>query len=527
MTSELWLRPWARYAPAQRLALDAGGVTVPSGHAAPLLIYHRRVAPPKVDGRADTAQLVARMSERRFADGVRRDIETGLWLLPMTVRRRAVNTIKVDAGTCRLDWPNAPERPPPAADPRDENERKAQVLMLRAEAVWDRIGDVEDALHDPAHLWQTLRARWTGQDAQEPRMDVIVAHAQELGRVLDTLEHRPRRILRRVHRPLPVAQVQEIDRRAMLWLARQPGETLAERAGDDQRVLAVAREENFDTLENRVLRAYCELAHRHTREYLDRNRTRRQTRRAGRVEQFGKRCARLARQLAAHGIRSAEPGVTPNFVLQQNPLYQRIWTAWRELIDRERLKDELWRWQARSWEEFCALAIVVALMSVRDAQVVATAPLWFRDEHLRGRWVEADTPLAVVFLPGPGLIVEVQTGSRRDVFAGLGAPIWLRVGRVGEAQGLLTRAAVWPLWSPTGGLVPGESAELGTVLAQAEGGGLSGGLAIRPTTSHDRADREEQGRALILTLGTEGVALRDAIRFMTKFVENLIPGYSA
>jgi hypothetical protein len=52
---------------------------------------------------------------------------------------------------------------------------------------------------------------------------------------------------------VPVGRVQEIDRRAMLWFARQPGETLADRAGDDQRVLAVAREENFDTLENRVL----------------------------------------------------------------------------------------------------------------------------------------------------------------------------------------------------------------------------------------------------------------------------------
>jgi hypothetical protein len=399
--------------------------------------------------------------------------------------------------------------------------------MLRVEAVWDRIGDVEDALSDPARLWQTLRERWTGRDAQEPRMDVIVAHARDLPRVLDALERRPRRILRRVHRQLPVGRVQEIDRRAMLWLARQAGETLAERAGDEQRVMAVAREENFDTLENRVLRAYCELAHRHAREYLERNRTRKQTRRARHVEGFRKRCARLARDLAARGIPQAEPSVTPNFVLQQNPLYHRIWTAWGELINRERMKDELWRWQARSWEEFCSLAIVVALTSVRGAQLVATTPLWFRDEHRRGRWIEADAPLAVVHLPGSGLIVEVQTGARQDQLAGLAAPIWLRIGRVGEATGFLSRVAIWPLWSPMGGLVPGEEAELGAILAQARRDGLVGALAIRPAPSHEQADLAEGGRTLILTMGTEGAALRDALWAMTAFVEDLLPGAPA
>ena len=51
-------------------------------------------------------------------------------------------------------------------------------------------------------------------------------------------------------------RVQEMDRASMRWLSKQPGTTLAQRAGSDQRVLAIVRKENFDTLENRVLHAY-------------------------------------------------------------------------------------------------------------------------------------------------------------------------------------------------------------------------------------------------------------------------------
>jgi hypothetical protein len=83
--------------------------------------------------------------------------------------------------------------------------------------------------------------------------------------------------------------------------------------------------------------------------------------RARKVDAFGRSSRRLARHLAEQGVRLADPGVTPKFVLQHNANYHRIWTSWQELLDRDRVLDELWRWQARSWEEFCTLAVVVAL----------------------------------------------------------------------------------------------------------------------------------------------------------------------
>lgn len=517
---EIWLRPWARFAAHRRISLAGGPQAIPSGHAAPVYLYNRNEDAPRVDGRGETVEQIMTMSKRVIASTTRQDRATTLSLLPFPVRRTPGFAIDLGTDIAQLTWPDAPERPHGRDESDSAESLAATALMQRTEAVWDRIEDVDEALADPENLWQTLRRRWTEQDAEEPHMDVIVRHARNLARTLDALEARPRRILRRVHRHVPLGRVQEIDRRAMLWLARQPGETLAERAGDEQRILAVAREENFDTLENRVLRAYAELANRHARDYLERNHSRRHSRRAQQVDAYARRCSRLEAQLRSLGVRKAEPGVTPNFALQQNPLYRQVWTAWDELLKRNRIRDELWRWQARSWQEYCTLAIIVALIGVKGARVVATAPLWFRGEHNNGCWIEADTPLAVVHLPDSGLVIEVQTGAAQADLASLGATLWLRIGRIDDVLGIPARFAIWPIWSPGAGLVESEAREVQQVLDEARNLRVARALVIRPASDHENARQTRSGSVLAITLGTEGDAQRDALAQITEFIES-------
>ncbi|MFD1807551.1 hypothetical protein ACFSHQ_03525 [Gemmobacter lanyuensis] len=62
--------------------------------------------------------------------------------------------------------------------------------------------------------------------------------------------------------------MQEMDRASMRWLSRQPGRTTAERAGSEQRIMAVVRHQNYDTLENRVAHSYLLLAVEVGREWL-------------------------------------------------------------------------------------------------------------------------------------------------------------------------------------------------------------------------------------------------------------------
>jgi hypothetical protein len=351
-------------------------------------------------------------------------------------------------------------------------------------------------------------------------MDVIVQHAFALWRTIDELSRAPRQILRRTHQHIPISRVQELDRRAMTWLVRQPGETLAERGGEQQRVLAVAREESFDTLENRVLRAYCDLAAHVARDYLELNRAKRLTIRARKVEAFARSCRRLARRLADSGVRLADPGLTPNFVLQHNVQYHNIWKSWRELLDRDRILDELWRWQARSWEEFCTVAVVVALVGIPGARLIAAAPLDFLLEQKRGSWIACDNPLATFYLSEQQIVVEVRYRMQNPAkhLADFAAPVWVRFGRSGDVAGFLENVAIWPIWAISGGLVEGELTELEQVVSLGSKANVVAGVVLRPSRGDEDLKSQIGANALALTIGTQGTSLWRGLGELTRFL---------
>ena len=397
--------------------------------------------------------------------------------------------------------------------------------MTRVKQVWARLREVEESIADPAMLWSRLRDLWVREEARKPpEMAAIVRQARNLRTIVDQLDKAPRRILRRVHQQVPLSRVQEIDRRAMTWLIRQPGETIAEQAGDRQRIRAIVREENFNTLENRVLMTYARLADEVARAYVSPNLGRPLRRREIEVRDYGKRCNTLAADFQTLGVLEARPDATPNFVLQTNPNYHAIWEAWHELLIRRHLLDELWRWQARSWEEFGALALMVALQSIEGAELIATSPIVFRDEQRRGRWVDTVNPLGVVHLVAEGLIVEVQYTWRADDLANFCAPIWLRFGKIDAALAGLVRVPVWPIWDVDGGLVEGEAAEVADFIAERrlrDMRGVVGALILRPHATGEVAN-EIAGNVAQATLGSAGEPLREGVMRLAEIVLGLL-----
>ena len=514
--AEIWTRPWALYSTQHRHSLQPGEHSIPANHRGPLWLYARSGGPLGINGRSDAAEPVA---------GFTLDDTRSLGLMPLALKRKPGATVADAHTVTRILWNDAPEKLSSAVEPRSDDEQMARNLFLRAETVWDRLAELETALSNPIILWLELRRRWTDeQDDAEPRMDVIVRQARRLGPILEALDRAPRRILRRSHHLVPVARVQEMDRRAMTWLIRRPGESLAERAGDDQRILAVVREQNFDTLENRVLRAYAELARSVARDYRERNQKKKSTRRYRLVSDFEKRSRRLSRDFAKRGVRRAAPGVTPNFVLLENPRYRQIWRAWQELIQRADAEDEIWRWQARSWEEFAALAVMVALQGVTNARLVAASPVSFLDEQRRGSWIDHDNPLGAFHLPDQGLVVEVQyrlskPGQWR---ADLAAPVWIKYGRTNDPASFHKFVAVWPVWDPTGGLVSGEATEVAGFLPRRRREGLNGAVILRPTSQGEGVKSELGQGVVALTCGAQGTELRDALAALTSFLADLM-----
>lgn len=514
---ELWHRPWAKFDRAFRryTLIEGDSFTRDVTETGPLWLCLPERDEPTVDGKQKMIELVAELGDGRR-----------VYALPLPLSPTV--GLKLDGagrgkGVVNIRPSGIPMRPP-----KDGPVETAAVeLFTRMKAVWTRLSDVEDALGDPATVWQRLTDLWTsGQTEDDPQRDVIVRHARKLGQTLDLITRRPRRILRRTQQLVPLSRVKELDRNAIAWLIRQPGETVAERAGSRQRIQAVTREENCNTLENRVVLSYVRLADHLAREYGERNRTTANSRRYQDVLAFRRKAQRLAQHLMEMGVTSASPDVTPNFVLQNNPDYHAIWAAWRELLRHHRVIDDLWHWQARSWEEFTALALVVALYGIPGARVLATSPLIFEEEQRRGCWLTHINPLATVFLADQGVVVEVSYRPRHDnTLRSFAAPIWLRVGRLNVSLANQPRWAVWPLWDAIGGINPTacEAEEIEGVL-RAAGTSVTLGIVIRPASATGAIETDVSGRAAVVTLGASGKALQHGIEALRTVVVANIDG---
>ena len=220
-----------------------------------------------------------------------------------------------------------------------------------------------------------------------------------------------------------------MDRASMRWLSRQPGRTIAERAGSDQRILATVRKEDFNTLENRVTHAYVRLASAVAREWMRENARARSSARYHRVATFDRTCKSLARDLQALGVDVAPPDSPSNYVLDQDRSYRGTRDAWRKLLAREKVLDDLWAWQAQSWTDFCVLAITLAIDTLPNKEVVFQSPVLWQHEARLGRWFDQDRPLAVYWLHDIDRIVEIQSRPENpsSLLVGARAHVALRI----------------------------------------------------------------------------------------------------
>ncbi len=338
-----------------------------------------------------------------------------------------------------------PIRPRAVKEQETPEEAEARACLRRMNEVMARVQELGEALDDPLNVWPRLREAWERAEKEEdPRMAEIVRQARETLPRLRDLEPRIRRVLRRARERISLDRVQEMDRPSMRWLVRQPGRTIAERAGASQRILATVRRENFDTPENRVVHAYTRLASDVAREWMMEHPRAKASRRYGQVEAFAKFCRRFSQLLQTLDVRIAEAGITPNYVLMQDPGYNGIYKDWTRLLRERFIIDDLWAWQAETWTDFAVLAIVLALNELEDAELIAQSPILWHSEATLGRWFHQDRPIAVFWLKSLGRIVEVQARPETPgtLLGFARAHVALRITDTSRIE-LPRRVAVW------------------------------------------------------------------------------------
>ena len=288
--------------------------------------------------------------------------------------------------------------------PTDVRAERLDLYLLGLVDLIRLANDTAVAWHESG--WARLAEAWTGDhiSLSDPPMALIVRHAETLQRLLQDLIRHPRRILSRTRIMTPVDRVQQLDVASVRWLSRQPGRNIYQRAGPRQRILAVQRFEDLDTLENRVLRDFAirsdGLATAYVRQYPNlENSLRRQ-----KVDNYRRDCHRLARNLHHEGIGLPRSPIVPNFALLQDHRYRRLWRAYLEIIRRLDEQDECWRWQHRLWADFCRLAVQVALQLHPGFRTIAESPLRIATEQQRGCWSLVDAQSGV-------FLIHDQNGS--------------------------------------------------------------------------------------------------------------------
>lgn len=194
--------------------------------------------------------------------------------------------------------------------------------------------------------WCTAETVLLPQKAM-PRLGVVTKIATDTTMVLFKLMGNIRKQLRRQREMTAVGRVQQVDSHCLRWISKRPGLSLLEKAGAKQEILSVVRKEVYDTLENRVLKSFLVSAEKLTAIWLKDHKDSRYEKHE--CYQLVKRFYGLTRGILAseflNGVKILNEIPTPNYTLQQDPLYSIIWKSY--LIVTQYIQVTLRLWEHR------------------------------------------------------------------------------------------------------------------------------------------------------------------------------------
>ncbi|GBE53935.1 hypothetical protein BMS3Bbin15_00081 [archaeon BMS3Bbin15] len=235
--------------------------------------------------------------------------------------------------------------------------------------------------------------------SKEPRMSLIVRIAQQMRREIADIARQPRRILLRTRKMHRMDRIQEVDSACLRWLVRQPGRSIVQKAGVKQELLAVVREDTFDTLENRVLKDFLVRCQYAAMEYMDEQKDFSNSDRYKLVDGFKEICRRVLRDSPIADVQQISTMPKPNYVLQNDFRYKKIWGWYQKLLKQEQELDDAWTWQSRLWSDIARMLVSVAFTHKSDTglhiRLLGDSDARFRSEQNCGSWLYSDS------LPGP------------------------------------------------------------------------------------------------------------------------------
>ena len=291
-------------------------------------------------------------------------------------------------------------------------------------------------------MWQRL------DDDARTRPPLIVHLSRTLPAVLEDVCIHPRRMLARQRRMQSAGQIHEVDAECLRWLAKQPGSTVAERAGAKQRAMGIARVEHADTLENRLVRDLLRRATMACQRFL--------SERGGDsggesgpemddVTRIAVSLDRLSRSSPLSDVPPLAGLPRPNHVLQHDRRYKTLWKAYVQLVRRQVERDQAWRWRHRMWAEACSMAVLSAMGRISPRASAMHSDVLLRGGQSCGRFIDERSGLGRfdVIHGDRGSTVLMLSGDQSADYRAV-APFPDELSRMCPDAVLVCRDAQWP-----------------------------------------------------------------------------------
>lgn len=173
-----------------------------------------------------------------------------------------------------------------------------------------------------------------------------------------------RKILSREDRLQKLDKVHEVNANSMRWLTRQPGRTIEQKAAaNDYQIMAVSRRENFDLLENRVLKDFLQRCVNAARQYMAEQDDDKSSAYLA-VRRFQMLCADCLKRPEFLPVQRQKSMPMPNYVLQHDVRYRKIWKYYVELLRQEKKVEELFAWQYFTLSDMANIFAAAALYAL-------------------------------------------------------------------------------------------------------------------------------------------------------------------
>ncbi len=245
------------------------------------------------------------------------------------------------------------------------------------------------------------------QEDEEIYKPLIVTISNEFTKFLPLVLSGIRKTLKREDRLQKLDKVNEVNVNSLRWLVKQPGKSIFQKAAaNDSKILAVVRTENYDLLENQVLKDFlrrCILActnflkenHKSSNEDL--------------VKHFEQQCIDGLHRAEFTYVRRPAAAIVPNYVLQNDLRYRKVWQYYQDLLRHNRRVDNLLHWLYITSSDLSCLLMASALYVLPNEnssnpnftlELIATSNLKIRKENRQGVLLDHSLPPGSFYLCG-------------------------------------------------------------------------------------------------------------------------------